>query len=454
MSNTYEEITFSGPSQKAGPCQQLCGAIFCSFTGFFLFWGFLYGIAINEQRNVCTQRALSAALKEVVHLDCNGYLHPEPGKPSHVSCPLTEASLPKWTPRAFSDADWLNGAFELNAVKVRQAVSMFQCGETEHSRTEKQGDKEVKKTSWTYSMQWHENYVDSGKFKAWSVAAAKDALYNGCGRSFKGNPSFPMSSGERAARRMMAGEYDLTKYQKQVYASSSISLDGSRYYTVPRSFPAGGRNYASVSGNTVDTCGGAPEIGCVRIQYFQSTATEASFLGTMTHYSPSAWKAPASWMCSTEYQSALVELFGEGEQSASALVNSAEFGNKLMTWGLRIGLTILVVMSIRWFFEPIQTIANLIDSGLDWFKFIPLLGWGFDWLGNVVRGAVGFAITLISLGIGIPSSLFVLALAWVVMRPWFGIPLFIGAALLLGYTIKHMIERAKVGAEIRKKKEA
>lgn len=456
--STFSEVTASGPvSGPKGPARQLCEACLLSMSGFILFFVALYGIAANEQRNVCRQKALSAAINDVVEADCTGYLLPEANSPAHIACELTEESLPTWTPGTFGDAKWLDGGFSTRAVKISQDVSMFQCDETHHSRKEKRGEQEVTIESWTYEKKWHSFPINSANFKAWRNRQAEEALKNGCGSDFHGNPGFPMKSQKKNAGVMMAGEHDLKKYQDRVSCHTPVKLNSSTIQrtTVPKSFAANPGGSPEIRGNTIHTClAGSPQLGCLRIEYHQSAATEVSFLGRLQPgVAATAWTAPPSWMCKSTFGSAKIELFSEGHYSASSLVGSSRSENAIATWVCRIFLIIASVACVRLFFEPMQTIANLVDRFFDKFNSIPLLGRFTDFFGNVVAGATNIVIWLLSCGIGLTWSLFVLAVAWVTMRPWIGLPLLIGAVALMVYTVKNLIEYAKEGAAKRKEKE-
>merc|ERR1712190_120306 len=125
--------------------------------------------------------------------------------------------------------------------------------------------------------------------------------------------------------------------------------------------------------------------------------------------------------------------------------------NAMMTWIYRLLGVIMSICGVRWFFEPIQTVANLVDQFFDWFKFIPLAGSLLDFLGDVVAGAVGIALMAISVGIGLPCALTVLSITWCVMRPLLGIPMLIACGALLFFTVKKMSEYASVGRSKRQK---
>lgn len=497
---SYEERTVVRNGGKGNPCQQLGCSLLVSALGAVMFWGSLYMIGCNEKSSVCISRALIAASESHTPVSCEGG-EGSSGDAVFFSCKIEDVSMPAWTPSDFG-AGWLKGAFNTKAVKLDQKVEMYQCREIESTRTEKENDKDVRITTYTYKKEWSGTVIESNQFKAWGNTEAKRALESGCGRDFRENPSFPMESDHRSSDTLYAGAYDLTRHLKSVPVDSPVAIKIDKY-KVPRSFARAGRRQAMeanprrvaddgaaytydefidyygdradqmwakanpvdskelaaddgsvvVRGNMVQTCS-ALFIGCVRISYFESAAKHVSHLAALNSDGRTTrpWVAPASWMCSTNEASNQVDLFSVGRSDPYTIVADAQAANNASMWLFRFVGIVLTIVGVQCFLQPIQTIADLVDQFCDWFKFIPILGWGLDFLGNVVSGTVGCAITLVSLGIGLPASFFVLSVAWCIMRPLIGIPMVLLALAGIAYTIKAMVEYAKIGKEKRQNK--
>jgi hypothetical protein len=488
---TYQEVHYSRDVGGSG----LCGACGCSIVGLFLYFGALAGIAMNEVGTVCVSKALEFARQTYDVVDCN--YHPKDKEPdyfrgelAYFSCPLGESSLEKFTPHNFKGARWLDGAFEEKAVKMRQEVSMYQCIEHKHEKTEKVSDKETRTVvTWEYRLEWSGSEVNSNNFKAWDNNEALRALERGCGRNFKRNPPMDMMQSETLSSGfMVAGGFDLTRLLDKVSVKEPVTIKQhpSGSYSAPlttgnskrlardgqaytrREFieyygeeqgvkawetarPEGGGK-AKVGLNTVQTCV-QPEVGCLKLAYFKSSIRHISHMAKLDAWLSltKPWRAPSSWMCSSSSGSNSVDLFEEYAVSADELVDSAQSSNTAMTWLFRLCGFIAVVVGVYCFLQPIQAVADMVDKFLDWFKFIPILGWGLDFLGDVVSGAVGFAIVLISFGIGAPSAIAVLSVSWLVMRPVIGVPMLLGSFMFFAWTVKQMLNYAVIGKTKRQK---
>jgi hypothetical protein len=446
---------------------------------------------------VCVSKALENARSHYKERGCLGKeAQNTDGELVYISCPISDKSLEAFQPYRFNGARWLGGAFDEKAVKMRQDVSMFQCTEHKRTRQEKEGDKMKEIVTWEYKQEWHGSHVDASSFKAWSNSEAGRALRSACGSDFKGNPYFPMNSETLSARKLFAGDYDVTRHLDQVSLRSPVSLKqgsyrsplpvsssglhsdhrvardgnsytrgefiehygyekGNREWEAAENTPVGRGSSVQVYGNTAKTCHG-DVIGCLKISYTKSSSTHVSLMAAAGYYTgeTKAWPSPASWMCPSSASASQVDLFSEKKVSANRLVDDAQFANSASTWVIRLVCFVLVIVGVYSFLQPIQYIADTIDHFLDWFKFIPILGWLLDFLGNVVSGAARLVIFCISVGIGAPSALTVMSIAWLIMRPLFGIPMVILCAACIGMTVKAMVGYADVGRGKRQKKTA
>lgn len=214
-----------------GALQKLQTACCCSVLGLGLYLGALALLARNEQESVCVARALEEARWRCDRIGCTvAEAQQAKGKLVHSTCPVADVSLPTWTPKDFEGAAWLDGAFTTRAIKVRQHVSMLQCKETRHSRTEKgENNEDVTVDSWTYESTWTFEHIDSSSFEAWTNSGARQALEEGCGQGFQENPRFPMRSQYLAAATLVAGAFDVTRHLSQVSANAPVPLEQGQY---------------------------------------------------------------------------------------------------------------------------------------------------------------------------------------------------------------------------------
>lgn len=450
-SNTYTEVTeassgSAGGGGARGVASGVCGSILCSITGIVLFFSMLVMLGWNEMSTVCVSKAYAAAEQQYQTAACDGAPGSHGGSLVHFSCPLSAESLPKWSNANFGVSG--DELFSVEAVKVAQHVEMYQCVEDVHTKTVKQGDRTFEEKSYTYRKEWRSTQVDSANFKAWQVDAARRALDNGCGLNFNGNPSFPIESSALQAATLVAGQYDLTRFMGSISSSVPVKLQGGASVTLP------GTN-ARVSVDATQMLSGCqsgrPELGCVKVKYTRSGSTAVSYLGRMQDDGTTrAWSAPSSWMCSSKGRSSRVDLFAQDRRDAEHLLESAESENTLWTWVLRALGFIMAYVGIRSFFAPVEALVGAIDSGLDWFSFIPIVGRVLDFLGNVLRGAVGCAISLIAFGLSVPSCFMVVSIMWAIMRPLIAVPLLVLSCVGLYFTIKAMQNYAKEGQQKKK----
>lgn len=419
----------------------ICGSILCSIGGIMLFFAMLVLLAWNEKSTVCVSKAYVAAEKEYQTAKCENDPGAYSGSLVHFSCPLNAESRPKWTSGSFG----ISGSelFSVEAVKVAQHVEMFQCVEEVRTSTVKRGDRSYEEKSYTYRKEWRSSSVDSGGFRAWQADAARRALESGCGYNFRGNPPFPIASSTLQADALVAGRYDVTRFMGQVGSSVPIRLRSGASVTLP-----GTSAHVSVDPMQLFSgCApGKPELGCIKAKYTRSDTQAVSYLGRMqgdgtTH----AWSAPSSWMCSARGSSSRVDLFEPGSRSADELLEAARSTNAATTWLVRALGFFAAFAGMRSFFAPVEALVAAMDSALDLFRCIPVVGWLLDFLGDVLRGAVGCAISLIAFGLSVPSCMAVVSLMWVIMRPLIAAPLLILSGMGLYFTIRAMRIYAKEG---------
>jgi len=281
-------------------------------------------------------------------------------------------------------------------------------------------------------------------------------LDNGCGYNFKGNPSFPIESNTLQAATLAAGQYDLSRFLGQISSSVPIKLKGGAKVTLP------GTN-AAVSVDATQMLSGClagrPELGCTKVKYARSGTTAVSYLGRVVQGDGTtrAWSAPSSWMCSSKGSGNRVDLFAQGSRDAEHLLESAQNDNNVMTWGIRVLGFLAAYAGMRSFFAPVEALVAAIDSGLDpsckrflfnrldLFRFIPVVGSLLDFLGDVLRGAVGCAISMIAFGLSVPSCMMVVSIMWTIMRPLIAAPLLVLSCVGLYFTVMAMRTYANEG---------
>jgi len=425
----------------------ICGACCTSLFGMGIFVSMLGVLGWNEQSSVCSSRALAAAEEAVEAVDCDARPEMNKGSLVHFDCPLARESLPEWTPGSFG-IDGAAEAFRVSAVRVTQTVEMLQCKEEVETHKRKQGDKVIETKTYTYTKEWSDREVESNGFKAWSVDDAWQALSRGCGGDFKGNRPFPVRSAQRHAQRLVAGNFDVTRHVGRVAADTPIDFLSSWHGW---RFQLGGET-ATVARSAI-YCGCRPEepdIGCARVTYRRSSAARVSHLAEAgADGGTRPWAAPGSWMCSPRGQSSSVDLFREGSSGAAELVRAAQGTNAVMTWLIRVLGVLFAVFGVRLSLYPVEALAQALDGTLSWFRSVPIAGPMLDFAGDVIRGAVGCAVSLIALGIAVPASLAVITVMQAAMRPFIAVPVLVGCVAALCVTAAQMRTFAREGQKMK-----
>jgi len=483
----YEEVSYER-TRGSSPLGKICGSLCCSFVGLLLFFGSLAGTVHNERSTVCIARSLEAARQAHFDIGCDFDVEAAGGpsdNPVFFSCPIEQQSYATWGPEDFG-ADWLTGSFHVQAVTAKQRVEMFQCEEKKQTTERKLSNGVTERVDrYSYHTLWSERPVDSSRFKGFDNHDARLEMESGCGRGFTGNPAFPLTSQTLSSGVLSVGGYDLSRHlstlrvdtpinlQKGAYRLPGSSAGSSRtsgtgrrtardgqqytrqefteYYGQEKGLDMwdeagqtetrqGGGEEARVKGHMVQTCA-SPEMGCLRISYYRSDGSHASHIATLKRGrvgETRPWEAPGSWLCSSKGTSNQVDLFQEGSMSAATVITMAEDNNSMMTWLLRAACMLGAACGFMCFLQPIQAVANMVDSFLDYFQGLPLLGSVLDFLGDVVSGAACTLIVVISFGVAVPSTLAVIGLMWMVMKPMQAVPLLAVCYALFKATVNLM----------------
>jgi len=443
----------------------------------FLYFGCLVGIAWNEMQAVCTSKALEAARTTYEEIDCESK-GPGPGGLAHISCPFSKESFRRFTPVDFGST-WLDGGFQVDAVRVEQTVRMLQCQEEKHEREEAgDGNAKRKVVTYTYKLVWSDSLIDSSRFKGMHDQWAGDEMRNGCGQSFRGNrrPAMALGTQVLATRELKMGDFDVSKKIAEVPLDADVQL-ASKTYSLPgeeRRIARDGLAYSwsefasyygdratsqwrearrlevRGGGSSLRTCESREEVGCLEISYRRSTATHGAYVGRIqSDRRLRAWEAPAHWMCSAGQP---VEFFKASSAGASELIGDAQAANTAMLWVIRGVCTAFAILGVCLILQPIQAAADVVQYVLNITSFIPLVGDVMAFLGDAISGAVGCAICTIAWGIGFPSALLVLSFFFALMRPMLALPMLLGSLGVLYFTYQKMVAMAEKTRRSKSKK--
>lgn len=451
-SNSFQETHYERVDAGGGPVNKMGSSCCCSVSGFFLYLGMLYMLAWNEQRTVCVERAVIAAESQLTEVKCSAKPGDHQGELVFGSCAVNEDSFQEWTPASFG-MDGLSDLFKEKALRIEQQVEMMQCEQIVHRRAENSRDGTEKRViiTYTYEKRWKSSWIDSGRFKQSRVA--RDALRKGCGDRFISNPRFPHTAGTQSVKSLMAGLFDVSRHLESLPTNRSVRLNhraaGSNFESSQAQPPSMlDSSNTVVSNDQVWTCQpfGDTPIGCMRIKYLASDAKHISLLAKLNGDGTSrGWRAPSSWICPRSSSHGVVYYFAPKASNSDDVIEEMLKGNASMTFWIRILGILLAWWGVHLFLQPIQAIADIVNDTMNWFSFIPLLGWALDFLGDVVSEAVGFVLVIVSFGVAVPTSLLVMSLMWFMMRPLVGIPMLLAGIAGIFLTGKKMVQLAQEG---------
>ncbi len=340
-------------------------------------WGIIFGILFflaafpllfwNEGRAVKERKTLEEGAGLVVAIDAGSIDPKNNGRLVHL------------TAKADTDETLTDPQFgiKVNALKLKRLVEMYQWQESSESETKKKlgGGTETVKT-YTYTKTWSDTLINSSSFKKPEGHRNPEDMPYGPLRKTAGDihlGAFTLSNSlvKGISNYSQLAVSEDTEMPEAV-REKSILHDGGLYF---------GDNPLS------------PEIGDTKVYFKAARPTTVSLIAKQTGktFAPYYTKAGGD-----------IELLQTGAHGPEAMIKSAQRRNILITWGIRLGGFILMMLGLGTVLRPLVVLADVI----------PLIG-------NIVEAGVGF----ISLIIALVLSLITIAIAWIVYRPLFGITL-------------------------------
>lgn len=368
--------------------KRLGGSIKAIGFGILLFFIAFPVLFLNEGRAVKTARALAEGAAAVVSIDANN-----PGQAG-------DGALVHFTGEATTDEvleDPLFGA-RVQALRLERQVEMFQWQEnTETRQEEKLGGTVETTTTYTYRQDWSSTLRDSSRFQE-SAAHQNPASMPYTGESFEAQVVTVGAFQLGDALRSRAGVPTELAAQEGWLEGLPAELRG-------RAKLSGGKIFVGQNPST-------PQVGDLRISFQVVNPSTVSVIGRKSG------NLVEQYTTSNNRQIGMVN---QGTQSAEAMFEAAEAGNRMMTWILRFLGFFMMFSGIAMVLAPAKILASVI----------PFLG-----------RIVGAGTRLVAIAIAAPLSLFTIALGWIVYRPLLGILLFlVGAAILGGLFV--LIKKAK-----------
>jgi hypothetical protein len=353
LNNSITETTTTGWLSRIGSSLVgvLIGIVLLPCAIFLLSW--------NEGRAVTAATGLKRGLSSIVEVSADTVNPQNNSKLVYLSGTASGA-----TPAV----DPWNKLSATGLLRLQRKVEMYQWLEKEsETKTNNVGGSQTTQKTYTYSLGWAENAVNSAQFK---VPAGHQ------------NPAMSLKSQTFDANPVKIGAFTLDK---------SLVQDMTNFESVealtqaPSGYTAKGNML--YKGANADQ----PALGDMRVTYSAIAAQTYSIAaqqnnGTLTTYHDAK----------NDYKIALIE---PGVVSAQKLFADQASTEKLITWACRIGGFLLLLFGFSLIMGPLAMLV----------AFLPFL-----------EGLVGFGTFFVALGLAIPITLITIAIAWIASRPVIG----------------------------------
>ncbi|MGR0481437.1 MAG: TMEM43 family protein [Candidatus Electronema sp. V4] len=346
----------------------IIGLILFIAAFFLLFW--------NEGRAVKDYKTLKEGAGSVVSAPADQVDPAREGRLIHLSGKAV-------TEEILRDPDF---GVTANALRLERAAEMYQWQERSESKTEKKlGGAEETTTTYSYSKAWSESLISSSGFRQQAGHENPGAM--------------PFSSAEQTARQVTLGAFSLPPSlvgKISNFESLPVSADA----PLPEN-AAGRKVWRHGSGFYLGADPNTPQIGDLRISFQIVPQTEVSVVARQSGSSLEPYQSKAGGS---------IELLQTGTHSAAAMFESAQQSSQMLTWLLRLGGFILMLIGLSMMFKVLSVTADIL----------PIFG-------NLVGAGTG----LISFLLAAVFSLLTIAAAWVIYRPLIGLSLLAAAAALI-----------------------
>ncbi|MEM8933397.1 MAG: TMEM43 family protein, partial [Acidobacteriota bacterium] len=300
-----------------------------------LFWG--------EGRAVKRAKALEEGASTVVSVDGSGPQSANQGQLVHF-----------WGDAIALEPvrDDLFGV-EVDGLKLRREVEMYQWDEDVDSKTTKNSDgSTTTRKTYNYNKTWSSRAIDSSSF------------HRPGGHE---NPSFPdYDSSTVVADTVTIGDWILTRrFVDKINRSETLDVDDRILEKARRSVDA---EFVRGDGGLYLGSPGSASIGDVRVRFEVVPTTRVSVVGLQSGLELVPYTAKVGGD---------IVLVGYGDQTADAMFTRAKQGNIALTWGLRVLGFFIVFFGFVAILKPISVladrvafVANFVETGVNMIAFV------------------------------------------------------------------------------------
>lgn len=362
------------------------GAVMGVFVGLALFLLAFPLLFWNEGRAVTTYKTLKEGGNVVISVPAQSVDTANAGRLIHV------------TGLADTQSTLTDPVFEVSAkaLKLKRTVEMYQWKESSSSETTKKlGGSTETVTEYSYSREWSAGLINSDNFKR------SDGHRN--------PSSMPYRSTEQTADDIRLEAFTLSPGLVSKI-SSFEPLRISHETPLPEALKETGQVYGEGFYFGQDPTNA--QVGDVRVTFSMVKPITVSVIAKQVGNTFEPYVAKASGS---------IELLQTGTHSADAMIQAAQASNTMLTWLVRLGGFIGMMIGLTMLFKPLSVIADVV----------PIVG-------TIVGAGTG----IIAFLIAAPASLITIGIAWLFYRPLLGIAL-IALAVGLTVVLKGKLKTAK-----------
>lgn len=387
--------------------------------GFFLFFASIALLIWNEGRTVKQQKDIDEGREMIIELDLNNYTNTS--IPTSFESHLVHAIGDLGTSEVLIDpifgvsnvdSNITSNASKLsseNILKLMRSVEMYQWKESSSTTSHKRLDGSTyQETTYSYSKVWSSSVIDSSIFREKS--------------STRTNPgSLPFEPETLIADPIYLGN----RLQLEDSVVSSLNwydpFDTIALEDVPDAtlrsqlsiYSSNGFFYRSnLTSDSSASSLNNPSVGDARITFDVVLPDTISIIAKLN---PAATGGGSGLGPYTTKRGGSLLLIERGVYTAEEMFIQAENDNTTTAWILRFVGFFIMVISILLILQPLATVVDIIP-----------------FVGDCIQSTMeGFLFPCIALLIAIPTSLFVISLAWLAYRPNIAIPIAVGTFLIV-----------------------
>jgi len=398
----YTEVT------EQNYCSRMKDACTGVLIGFLLFFGSIGLLIWNEGRTVKRAKDLDEGQENVIQLDIsslssvNQTLSDYENKLIYVTGDLSTTDSivdPVFgigTAPTTVNSTTNNNSEDTAALKLYRNVEMYQWKETSSTRTEKTKNGGTRRyTTYSYSETWSSTLINSQNFKEQ--------------RSDRVNPtSLPFETLNLQAdpilldNQIQLGErvIDFINWFEPINDVQINNVPDETLQTQLTTYNSNGFYYGNGSN-------ASPQVGDTRIAF---SAVYPDTISIVALYRPD--NTLDSY---TTSRGGTLLLVKRGTIASDVLFQQAEGENTTLAWVLRFVGFVVMVIGILLILQPIATAVDII----------PFVG---DFMESGLECCI---FPMVAFFIAIPTTLFVVSLAWLAYRPQWSVPILVGSALIM-----------------------